>query len=117
MGNYSGIIIYLVAIVAMFYFLLIKPQKKKEKEHRDLISSLKKGDEILTTSGFICKIVSISKNGVYTVKLGESKVKMYDWAINSVIKENANGEVLSEENAEAISESAEQNEEINNSEE
>ena len=43
MENYGGMIIYLVAIAAMFYFLLIRPQKKKEKEHKNLISSLKKG--------------------------------------------------------------------------
>lgn len=96
MGNYGGMIIYLVAIAAMFYFLLIRPQKKKDAEHKALIASLKKGDEILTTSGFICKIVSVGKNGVYTVKLGETKAKIYEWAINSVIKENVNGEVLSE---------------------
>ena len=96
MQNYSGLIIYVVLIVLMFYFLLIKPQKKKDKEHKMLISSLKKGDEILTTSGFICKIVSIGKNGVYTVSMGQTKVKIYDWAINSVIKENSNGQLLSE---------------------
>lgn len=111
MENYGGLIIYVVLIIAMFYFLLIKPQKKKDKEHKMLISSLKKGDEVLTTSGFICKIVSIGKNGVYTVSMGQTKVKIYDWAINSVIKENTNGELLTESEDDDLTESSENTDE------
>ena len=97
-----GMIIYFAAIIAIFYFLLVRPQKKKDKAHREMVASLKKDDEILTTSGFVCKIVSVDKNGVYTVKLGDAKVKMYDWAINSVLKTNDKLEVPQEETEDTI---------------
>ena len=100
----TGMIIYSAVIIAIFYFLLIRPQKRKDKEHKTMIAGIKKGDEIVTTSGFIAKVVSLGKDGVFTVKLGDTKVKMYDWAINSVIKTNENAEVLTDTLTEETSE-------------
>jgi preprotein translocase subunit YajC len=52
-------LILLPLFFAVFYFLLIRPQQKRAKEHTDLVSSLEKGDDILTTGGLYGTIVNI----------------------------------------------------------
>jgi len=49
----------LILIFAVFYFLLIRPQKKQEKEHKNMLSALKKNDEVVTSSGIHGTIVNI----------------------------------------------------------
>ena len=44
--------IYAVAIIGLFYFMAIRPQKKQQKKQEELVSSLETGDSVLTTSGF-----------------------------------------------------------------
>lgn len=56
-GTFS--LIMIGAIFVLFYFMLIRPQNKKAKDHRDLVSRLKKGDEIITSGGILAKIVSL----------------------------------------------------------
>ena len=48
----------LIIMFAIFYFLLIRPQQKKNKEHREMISTLKKGDRVVTSGGIYGKITS-----------------------------------------------------------
>lgn len=90
-----GMWIYLAFIIAIFYFILIRPQRKKDKEHKNMISSLKKGDQILTIGGFYAKVVSL-KDDALTVMLGDTKVKIELGAVKAVIKSNDNGELASE---------------------
>lgn len=61
-GTFS--LIMIAAIFVMFYFMLIRPQNKKAKEHRDLLSRLKKGDEVVTSGGILAKIVSLDEQFV-----------------------------------------------------
>jgi preprotein translocase subunit YajC len=56
--------VMIAVIFVMFYVLLIRPQNKKAKEHRDLISQLKKGDEVVTSGGMLAKIVSVDEQFV-----------------------------------------------------
>jgi preprotein translocase subunit YajC len=58
-GSFS--LIMIAAIFVLFYFMLIRPQNKKAKEHRDLLTRLKKGDEIITTGGILAKVVSLDE--------------------------------------------------------
>jgi preprotein translocase subunit YajC len=51
---------FMVLIFVVFYFLLIRPQVKRQKEHKALIEALKKGDEVLTAGGIVGKIVEIN---------------------------------------------------------
>ena len=46
----------LILIFVVFYFLLIRPQQKKMKEHKEMISKLKRGDNIITSGGIYCKV-------------------------------------------------------------
>ena len=61
-GGGSGFLIQiapLVLIFAVFYFLLIRPQQKKMKEHQNMVSNLAKGDEVVTAGGMIGKVIKV----------------------------------------------------------
>jgi len=64
----------LVLIFAVFYFLLIMPQQKKAKEHKQMLESIKKGDDIVTSGGIHGKVVGITDR-VITLDVGD-KVKI-----------------------------------------
>lgn len=53
-------ILMLVIIFALFYFLIILPQKKKQKEMKDMLESLKKGDKVITQGGIVGTIASLT---------------------------------------------------------
>lgn len=57
-GSFS--LIMIVIIFVLFYFMLIRPQNKRAKEHRALITQLKKGDEIVTSGGILGKVVDMN---------------------------------------------------------
>lgn len=54
----------MVAILAVFYFLLLRPQQQRMKEHRTMLETLKKGDEVVTSGGIIGKVKNIADNEV-----------------------------------------------------
>lgn len=101
-----GTVLYFVVIIAIFYFLLIRPQKKKDKEQKNMIAAIKKGDKIITIGGFHAKVVS-SKNGVITALIGETRVKIEDWAVRSVEKTDENAAPAVEETEDAETEDKE----------
>ncbi|BAK72402.1 MAG: preprotein translocase subunit YajC [Arcobacter sp.] len=49
----------LVALFAIFYFLIIRPQQKQAKAHKEMVSNLKKGDKIVTNGGLIVEVVKV----------------------------------------------------------
>lgn len=57
-------IIQFVAIIAIFYFLLIRPQRKIAQKHKELLDSLKKGDEVVTAGGIIGSVVHLADDRV-----------------------------------------------------
>ena len=59
-GGGLDIIFMLLAFGAIFYFMIYRPQAKRVKEHKNLMSALSKGDEVLTQGGIVGKIVKIS---------------------------------------------------------
>ena len=61
-GGGLEIIILLVVFGLIFYFFVIRPQSKRQKEQRDLLSNLAKGDEIMTNGGLIGKITKVSND-------------------------------------------------------
>jgi preprotein translocase subunit YajC len=58
------IIIFLVLIFAIFYFLLIRPQRKRQKEQRELMEALKRGDRVITAGGIYGVVESVSEDSV-----------------------------------------------------
>ncbi len=74
-GGLISTIIMIVALIAVFYFMMYRPQKKQEKEARNLLESLQVGDEITTHSGIIGKIVSM-KDETVTIETSKDKTKI-----------------------------------------
>lgn len=70
--NTISIILVYVVIIAAFYFIAIRPQKKKEKEHRALVDAVAVGDSILTTSGFYGVVIDMTDD-VVIVEFGSNK--------------------------------------------
>jgi preprotein translocase subunit YajC len=58
------IIIFLVAIIAIFYFLMIRPQRKRAKEQQQLMEGLQRGDKVITAGGIFGVIESVSEDSV-----------------------------------------------------
>lgn len=91
MGTGATIIYYAVQFVPMilifvvFYFLLIRPQRKKDKEAKTMLDNLKVGDRICTIGGIYATIVRI-KDDVLTVEVGDQKTQMMiaRWAVRNV---------------------------------
>lgn len=72
----------LVLMIVLFYFLLIRPQRKRDKAEREMRNSIAVGDEISTIGGFIGRVVNI-KDDVLTIESSNdrTKLKIYRWAI------------------------------------
>ena len=66
-----SMVIMLVIFVLIFYFLTVRPQQNRIKEHQALIDSISKGDEILTTGGLMGYVVKISDTGYITIALND----------------------------------------------
>jgi preprotein translocase subunit YajC len=81
----------LVFIFVIFYFLLIRPQQKKAKEHTKLISSLKTGDEVVTNAG-IHGVISNVKEKTIIIKIADNVKVEFDRAAVAVVEKSAPGE-------------------------
>ena len=66
----------MILILAVFYFILIRPQKKKEKKLRDMIAAIKVGDEVVTIGGIHGKVTRI-KDDVFVIESGIGTTKSY----------------------------------------
>jgi preprotein translocase subunit YajC len=67
-------IFFLVGLFVLFYFIAIRPQRKRQKEHTEMVAALNKGDEVVTTSGILGKITSLDDS--YIVLNVSDKVDM-----------------------------------------
>ncbi|NPV42524.1 MAG: preprotein translocase subunit YajC [Firmicutes bacterium] len=75
----------LIFIFIIFYFLLIRPQQKRDKERKQMLGSLKEGDQIITIGGIYGKILDI-KDDIITLEIGDKvKIKVTRTAIGNVI--------------------------------
>lgn len=68
-----------MVLFAIFYFLVIRPQQKQAKEHKEMIANLKKGDKVITNGGIICEVVKPEENFI--------KLKLNDEVVVKVSKE------------------------------
>jgi len=81
----SSPIIMIVLMLVVMYFLVMRPQQKKMKEHQALISALAKGDEVMTQSGIVGTITSVGDNFVKVEVARGVEVSMQKSAIASVL--------------------------------
>ncbi len=66
-------VVYIAAIIAFLYFIMIRPQKKEQSRLKDMLSSLEVGDTICTTSGFYGMIIDIPDDSTVIVEFGNNK--------------------------------------------
>lgn len=87
-GQQAGtleLILPLLLMFAIFYFLLIRPQQKKAKEHKKMVEALKKGDEIITSGGILAKVTDVDETFL-TCKISENvEIKVQSQAVSAVL--------------------------------
>ena len=86
-----GIMVFVVqigALIAIFWFLLLRPQRQQAKQHEEMLKGLKKGDEVVTGGGIIATVVHIKDDRV-TVQSGESRFIVERTKIATVVQPKA----------------------------
>ena len=77
----------LILIFVIFYFFLIRPQQKRVKEHKSMVESLKRGDEVITSGGIIGIVERVMEDDRIEVDLGDNiKVQIIRSTITSLLK-------------------------------
>ncbi|MCB1407022.1 MAG: preprotein translocase subunit YajC [Rhodobacteraceae bacterium] len=88
-GDTASLLSSLIPFVLIFgimWFLLIRPQQKKAKEHRSMIEALRRGDQIITAGGIIGKVVKVKDDGEVEVEVAEGvKVRVVRATITNVL--------------------------------
>ena len=86
-------IIYLVVIVAVMYFLMIRPERKRRKEAEELRSSITVGDTVTTIGGIVGKVVDM-KDDFITIETSEDRVRieLAKWGVSTVGKQKESDE-------------------------
>ena len=80
-----GMILPLVMIMVVFWFLLIRPQQRKAKEHQELLKKISRGDTVITNGGLIGKVVKIVDDNELQVEVGDNvKVRILRSAVSDV---------------------------------
>jgi len=76
----------LVLIFVVFYFLLIRPQQKKQKQHREMLEALRRGDRVVTAGGIIGQITKVNSEAELTREISEGvRVKVARAMISDVL--------------------------------
>ena len=80
----------LILIFVIFYFFLIRPQQKKVREHKVMVSALKRGDEVVTSGGIVGKVEKVYEDDKIDLAISENvSVKIIKSTIQSLLKEPA----------------------------
>ncbi len=82
--NWESILL-LVVFIAIFYFLMIRPQMKRSKEHRNLMSNLDKGDEVVTNGGILGKIARVGDQFIELEIADKVIMKVQKQAVTNVL--------------------------------
>jgi preprotein translocase subunit YajC len=81
---FTGFVVPLIIVMGIFYFILIRPQLKRQKQHQNMLASLQKGDKIITTGGIHGLVVGV-KDDVLVVKIAENtKVEISKSAVAGI---------------------------------
>ncbi len=76
----------IVLIFVIFYFLLIRPQQKKMKQHRAMVDALRRGDQVVTSGGVVAKVSKVQDDGMIEVEIADGvKVKVVKHTITQVL--------------------------------
>ncbi|HUL49999.1 MAG TPA: preprotein translocase subunit YajC [Gemmatimonadales bacterium] len=84
----GGVLVFAVQIglfIAIFYFLLIRPQRRQQDEHKKLLATLQKGDQVVTSGGIIGEVIHLKDNEV-TIRSGESRLVIMRSNVSNILK-------------------------------
>ncbi|WP_010138608.1 preprotein translocase subunit YajC [Oceanicola sp. S124] len=85
-GNALAQFLPLILIFAIMYFLLIRPQQKKMKEHRAMVDGVRRGDQVITQGGIIGKVSKVKEDGEVEVEIAEGvKVRVIKSTLANVV--------------------------------
>ena len=79
------VVIQIAALIAIFWFLLLRPQRQQQKQHEAVLKGLKKGDEVVTSGGIIGRIVHV-KDDRLTIESGDSRLVVERARIATVVQ-------------------------------
>jgi preprotein translocase subunit YajC len=88
-GSPSSLFIFIAGMFAIMYFLMIRPQQKQLKAHRELLANLKKGDNVVTQGGIIGRIFSVSDKDVQIEVANNVKLRVLKTSVQTVLKDPA----------------------------
>ncbi|MEI6871511.1 MAG: preprotein translocase subunit YajC [Verrucomicrobiota bacterium] len=84
----GGMLVPMICIFAIMYFLMIRPQQKKEKQLRELIDSVKTGDAVVTNGGIHGVVSNVTDGGTLMLKIADNvRIKVEKSSIATVLKE------------------------------
>ena len=85
-GGFLASMLPLIAIFVIFYFLLIRPQQKRAKEHKLMVENLRRGDQIVTSGGMLAKVTKVAEGDEVEVEIAQGvKVKLIRSTITAVL--------------------------------
>jgi preprotein translocase subunit YajC len=87
-GGLTVFLLQIAALIAIFYFMLIRPQRKQQERHRQLLASLQRGDRVVTSGGIVGEVVHLKDDEV-TVKSGESRFVILRANIANILSRSA----------------------------
>ena len=93
-GGGQGLLVQLLPLIlifVVFYFLLIRPQQKRVKQHKDMVNSLEIGSMVVTSGGIVAKVVKLNDDMFITVNISDNvDVKMKRDNVAETIEDNSN---------------------------
>jgi len=85
LGDFAGMILPFALIMAVFWFLLIRPQQRKMREHQEMLKKVTRGDTIVTAGGLIGKVIKVIDDHELQVEIGENiRVRVLRTGISDV---------------------------------
>lgn len=78
-------IVFLGGLFAVFYFLAIRPQRKRQKEHAEMVGNLAKGDEVVTNSGILGKVIKVEEDFVVLQVADNVELKFQKVSVHAVL--------------------------------
>ncbi len=84
-GGGYGFIIMMVVLFGLMYFMMIRPQMKRQKEHRSMLSALAKGDEVVTNGGMVGRVTELGESFISVEVAPNVTIKVQKGAISQVL--------------------------------
>ncbi len=84
-GGGFGMLLFPIVLIAVMYFLMIRPQMKRAKEHKGMLEKLSKGDEVITTGGIAGTVTEIGDNFVSVEVADNVRVRVQKAAVGNVL--------------------------------